>query len=61
VQKLEALKEKQYANNLKQLLDMGCSNFEVNLNLLKRNGNDLVAAVNKLCNGQVTESMFELV
>jgi hypothetical protein len=44
-----------------QLIEMGYSNFEVNLNLLKRNGNDLVAAYNSLDNGLVSESMFLLV
>jgi hypothetical protein len=44
-----------------QMIEMGYNNFEVNLNLLKRNGNDLISAVNNLCNGLVSESMFELV
>jgi len=47
--------------NMTYMLDMGFSNFEVNLNLLKRNNNDLVTAINSLENGIVTESMFMLV
>jgi len=51
--------EKKYAENLKYMMDMGYFNFKINLSLLKRNENDLVISINKLCNGIVTESMFE--
>jgi hypothetical protein len=44
--------------NLKYMLDMGYTNFPVNLNLLKRNNNDLTIALNLLCNGMVSDSMF---
>jgi len=33
---------------------MGYANFEINLEMLKRNQNDLVLAMNNLCNGLVT-------
>ena len=65
LQKLDDLKknkdEKKYFDNMSQMLEMGYSNYEVNLNLLKRNHNDLINAVNSLCNGLVTDSMFMLV
>jgi hypothetical protein len=41
------------------MMNMGYLNFRVNFNLLTRNNNDLVIAVNKLCNNMVTESIFE--
>jgi len=45
--------------NLKYMMDLGYLNFRVNYNLLQRNKNDLVVAINKLCNNIVTDSMFE--
>lgn len=47
-------------DNLKYMMNMGYLNFMVNYNLLTRNGNDLVVAINKLCNNLVTESIFEV-
>jgi hypothetical protein len=41
LEKVGALKEKKYAENLTFILEYGFSNFEVNLSLLKRNNNDL--------------------
>ena len=59
LEKVSALKEKKFAENLTYLLDAGFSNFEVNLNLLKRNNNDFGIVINNLCNGtNITESMF---
>jgi len=46
--------------NLKYMMDMGYLNFKVNYNLLSRNNNDLIVAINKLCNNMVSESMFEV-
>jgi len=48
-----------YVQNLEYMMNMGYLNFRVNFNLLTRNNNDLVIAVNKLCNNMVTESIFE--
>jgi hypothetical protein len=45
--------------NMKYMMNMGYYNFTVNYNLLTRNNNDLVVAINKLCNSLVTESIFE--
>jgi len=53
------IKDKTYVENLKYMMNMGYLNFRVNFNLLTRNNNDLVIAVNKLCNNMVTESIFE--
>lgn len=58
LQKVENLKEKQFAQNLIYILDMGYSNFELNLSLLKRNNNDMIVVINNICNGNVTDSMF---
>ena len=38
---------------------MGYTNFQINLSLLKRNNNDMIVAINAICNGMVSESMFE--
>jgi hypothetical protein len=46
-------------HNMQYIYDMGYTNFEVNLSLLKRNNNDLIIAINNLCNGLVSESMFQ--
>ena len=61
MEKLQSIKDKALIDNMNQLLEMGYSNFEVNLNLLKRHNNDIITAVNSLDNGLVTESMFMLV
>lgn len=58
LQKVENLKEKQFEQNLIYILDMGYSNFELNLSLLKRNNNDMIVVINNICNGNVTDSMF---
>jgi len=59
LQKLDALNEKKYADNLIFILENGFTNFEVNLNLLKRNNNDLSIVINNLFNSSnITESMF---
>ena len=59
LQKLDSLKEKKYVENLTYILESGFTNFEVNLNLLKRNNNDLGIVINNLCNGSnITDSMF---
>jgi len=58
LKKVESITDSNLANNLIYILDMGYSNFEVNLNLLKRNNNDLVITINSLCNGLVSDSMF---
>jgi hypothetical protein len=58
---MDTIKDMKLKENMIQMLEMGYNNFEVNLNLLKRNANDLIAAVNSLCNGLVSESMFMLV
>jgi hypothetical protein len=44
--------------NLEYMMNMGYLNFRVNYNLLMRNNNDLVIAINKLCNNMVSESIF---
>jgi hypothetical protein len=59
MEKVADLKEKKYVENLNYLLESGFSNFEVNINLLKRNNNDLGIVINNLCNGtNITDSMF---
>jgi len=58
---MDSIKDKGLRDNMMQMLEMGYTNFEVNINLLKRNGNDLITAVNNLCNGLISESMFALV
>lgn len=44
--------------NLRYMFEMGYYNFELNTELLRRNKNDVVLALDSLCNGFVTESMF---
>ena len=46
-------------NNMRTMLDLGYMNYTVNLNLLNRCNNDLIVAVNQLCNNDVTASIFE--
>ena len=58
LEKLNIIKDSNLANNLRHFMDLGYLNFELNLNLLKHHNNDLVLAMNSLCNGQVTDSMF---
>lgn len=58
LKKVESINDSKLANNLIYILDMGYSNFELNLNVLKRNNNDLVITINNLCNNLVTDSMF---
>jgi len=53
------IKDQALVENMKYMMNMGYLNFMVNYNLLTRNGNDLVVAINKLCNNLVTESIFE--
>jgi len=59
MQKVEGIKDEKLAENLRTCLDMGYANFEINLEMLRRNQNDIVLAMNSLCNGLVTESMFK--
>ena len=61
MQDLEAanISDRAYKDNLIYMMNMGYYNFRVNVNLLIRNKNDLIVAVNKLCNNMVTESIFE--
>jgi len=61
LEELEAAKlgDNLLKENLRQMMNMGYYNYRVNYNLLLRNKNDLVVAVNKLCNNIVTDSMFE--
>lgn len=58
LEKLEKVKDPKVAENMKYILEMGYTNFEVNMSLLQRNKNDLITAINSLCNHLVTESMF---
>jgi len=57
---LEASGEKDQAviDNLKYMAECGYFNFQVNKSLLQRNNNDLAVAMNLLCNGLVSDSMF---
>jgi hypothetical protein len=59
LEKLGQVKDAKLIENLKHFLEMGYTNFEVNLSLLRRNKNDLIVAMNMLCNGLVTDSMFQ--
>jgi len=52
------LSDKSLVENLEYMMNMGYLNFRVNYNLLLRNNNDLVIAINKLCNNMVSESIF---
>lgn len=54
------IKDKELVENLVYMMNIGYSNFRVNYNLLIRSNNDLVIAINKLCNNLVTDSMFEI-
>lgn len=59
LEKLSQVKDPKVVENLQYIYDMGYTNFEVNLSLLKRNNNELIIAINHLCNGIVSESMFQ--
>lgn len=61
LKELQALNttDKALLENLETMMSMGYLNFEVNLKLLLRSKNDLVIAINKLCNNMVGESIFE--
>ena len=52
------IKDAALKENLAYMLEAGFSNFSVNLNLLKRNKNDLTIAMNLICNNLVTDSVF---
>jgi len=54
------IKDQTLLNNMRYMMNMGYYNFKINYNLLKRNNNDLIMAVNKLCNNMVTDTMFEI-
>lgn len=54
------IKDQNLLNNLKYMMNMGYLNYKINYNLLKRNDNDLIIAINKLCNNIVTDTMFEI-
>ena len=54
------IKDKKLLDNLKYMMEAGYFNFRVNYNLLLRNNNDLIVAMNNLCNNLVTDSMFEI-
>jgi hypothetical protein len=53
------INDKALQENMIYMMNMGYYNFMVNYNLLVRNNNDLIMAINKLCNSLVTESIFE--
>jgi len=54
------IKDQSLFTNLKYMMKMGYWNYKINYNLLTRNNNDLIIAVNKLCNNIVSDSMFEI-
>ena len=54
------IKDQNLFTNLKYMMNMGYLNYKINYNLLTRNNNDLIIAVNKLCNNIVSDSMFEI-
>jgi len=54
------IKDNNLFTNLKYMMNMGYLNYKINYNLLTRNNNDLIIAVNKLCNNIVSDSMFEI-
>jgi len=51
--------DKSIIENLRYMMNMGYLNLTINYNMLKKNNNDLVIAINKLCNNLVSDSMFE--
>ena len=54
------IKDNKLKENLMYMMEAGYYNFRINYNLLTRNKNDLIIAMNKLCNNMVTDSMFEI-
>lgn len=52
------VKDQALIDNLKYMMEAGFTNFQVNKSLLMRNNNDVAVAINLLCNGMVTDSMF---
>jgi hypothetical protein len=52
------VKDAKMVENLVYMMETGFTNFQVNYSLLKRNNNDLAVAMNLLCNGIVSDSMF---
>lgn len=53
------IKDEKVIENLKYMMDMGYTNFQINLSLLNRNNNDMIVAINHICNGMISESMFQ--
>ena len=49
---------KEVRENLIEMMNLGYLDFHLNLNMLKRNKNDLVCVINKFCNFDVSESVF---
>ena len=41
------------------LMEAGFTNFDVNYGMLKKHNNDLVVVMNMICNGLVSDSIFE--
>ena len=52
------IKDAKLIENLNYMKEAGYLNFKINLALLQRANNDLVVAINNLCNGIVSDSMF---
>ena len=52
------IKDAKMVENLFVIREAGYLNFKINHEMLKRNNNDIVIAINNLCNGIVSESMF---
>jgi len=55
---LEKEKDLAMIENLKYMMETGFTNYQINKSLLQRNNNDLAVALNLLCNGIVSDSMF---
>ena len=53
------IKDQKLVDGLNYMMEAGYLNFKVNFNLLKRCNNDLVVAINNLCNGIVSDSMLQ--
>ena len=53
------IKDKAIVDNLLYMFDAGFSNFKANYELLVRNQNDLTVAINLICNGMISDSMFD--
>lgn len=52
------IKDLALVENLKYMMETGFTNFQVNFGLLNKHKNDLVVAMNCLCNGIVSDSVF---